>query len=253
MSDHGQRVPAPPHSVACSVVTVTRPVRAITVVRLEVRSGGPFRFRAGQYARVRFPDWPARAYSLANRPDQPVLELHIRDSIGRDSVGRDGAGHVSPFEPLAPGDRATVEGPFGDAWLREDHAGPMLAIAGGSGIAAVKSIVETALEGGMGQDIHAYFGVRAEADLYLEDHFLGLARAHGNFRFTPVLSDPEGATARRTGLVSDAAAADFDRLEGWKAYVAGPPPMVEATVRRLTARGLDPAEIHGDAHDPKAK
>ncbi len=152
------------------------------------------------------------------------------------------------FDRLAGGDTATVEGPFGEGWLREVREGPILAVAGGSGIAPLKSIVETALAKGMGQDIRLYLGVRTEADLYLEHHFQALARVHPNFRFTPVLSHPDGQTDLRTGLVSDAVAEDFARLGAWTAYVAGPPAMVRATVRVLTARGADPAHIHSDEH-----
>jgi CDP-4-dehydro-6-deoxyglucose reductase/ferredoxin-NAD(P)+ reductase (naphthalene dioxygenase ferredoxin-specific) len=230
-------------TLSCRVLALARPARGITVVRLEVLSGGPFAFSAGQYARVAFPDQPPRDYSLANRPDEPVLEFHIRDNA------RAGAG-AAPFDRLARGDRATVEGPFGEGWLRQAHAGPILAVAGGSGIAPVKAIVETALAKGMRQDIRLYHGVCTEADLYLEGHFQALARAHSNFRFTPVLSHPEGGTDRRTGLVSDAVAEDFARLSAWTAYLAGPPAMVAATVGVLTARGMDRADIHSDEHIP---
>lgn len=230
-----------PRTYPCTVCGVARPAPGVTVVRLEVVSGGPLDFSAGQYVRVTFPGLPPRDYSMANRPDEPFLEFHIRE-------GGNGSAGPSLFERLEPGDSATIEGPFGDAWLRETHAGPILAVAGGSGIAPAKSIVETALAKGMLNEIHLYFGVRTEADLYLGDHFRALAADHHNFRFTPVLSDARGGTERRRGLVCDAVAEDFADLAGWKAYVAGPPPMVEAAVRLFTARGLEPEDIHADPH-----
>jgi CDP-4-dehydro-6-deoxyglucose reductase/ferredoxin-NAD(P)+ reductase (naphthalene dioxygenase ferredoxin-specific) len=241
MSDRDTHDSNPPRTLSCNAVGVARPGPGITVVRLEAVSGETLAFSAGQYARVTFPDLPPRDYSMANRPDEPLLEFHIRDT------NRAG-GERTLFDHLSPGDRATVEGPFGDAWLRESHAGPILAIAGGSGIALAKSIVETALVKGMHQRIHLYLGVRSEAELYLDDHFFGLAREYPNFRFTPVLSDADGQKERRRGLVGDAVAEDFAELKGWMAYVAGPPAMIEATVRLLAARGMGPGEIHCDAH-----
>ncbi|MBM3572241.1 MAG: oxidoreductase, partial [Alphaproteobacteria bacterium] len=127
------------------------------------------------------------------------------------------------------------------------HAGPIVAVAGGSGLAPIKSIVETALGRGMAQPISLYFGVRAERDLYLGDHFMALASRHRNFRFVPVLSEPDGATARRVGLVSDAVCADFADLDGCKVYAAGPPVMVEAMTGAAVDRGARREDIHADA------
>lgn len=87
------------------------------------------------------------------------------------------------------GDRVSLEGPFGSAFLREKHSGPILGIAGGSGLAPVKAVAETALAKGMRQPIHIYFGVRSERDLYLIDRFAALTGGHSNLSFLPVLSE----------------------------------------------------------------
>ena len=99
----------------------------------------------------------------------------------------------------------------------------------------------------MPQPVHLYFGVQDERDLYLEKHFGALAASHANFRFMPVLSAPQGRTARRTGLVHEAVAADFADFDGCKAYLAGPPPMVEAAQALFEARGMRRQDIHADA------
>jgi ferredoxin-NAD(P)+ reductase (naphthalene dioxygenase ferredoxin-specific) len=229
----------PPAGFAGRIVTVERPARRMTRLRLELESRPAFRFAAGQYARVAFDGSAARDYSMASRPDEDLLEFHIGDTE------RDGG--LALHELLRPGHAATLEGPFGESVLRPSHRGPILALAGGSGLAPAKSIVETALSKGMAQPIHLYFGVRAEADLYLLDHFAHLARGHANFRFVPVLSAPEGRTSRRTGFVSAALAEDTPDLRGWKAYVYGPPAMVEASFAALRRLGLPPRDIHGDS------
>jgi len=107
------------------------------------------------------------------------------------------------------------------------HTGPILAIAGGSGLAPIKSIVETALDNGHRQPIHLYVGVRDERDLYLEAHFAALAARHRNLRFVPVLSQPHASARRRTGFVHEAVLTDIGDVDGAKAYIAGPPVMVE--------------------------
>ncbi|HEX7967661.1 MAG TPA: 2Fe-2S iron-sulfur cluster-binding protein [Stellaceae bacterium] len=237
----------PQRRLVCRVVGLQQATHDIRRVRLEIQSGGPFTFSAGQYASLRFADVPPRDYSMANRPEEPMLEFHIR---------RMGGGSASAYvaEKLRLGEEVIVDGPYGSSWLREKHGGPIVAIAGGSGLAPVKSIVETALAAGMGQPIHLYFGARDEHDLYLEDHFRGLAARHGNLRFTPVLSQPSRATARRVGLVHEAVAADLAELDGAKAYLAGPPPMVEAaTVLLVNGLGMRREDVHADAFYTEAE
>jgi NAD(P)H-flavin reductase/ferredoxin len=235
----------PERRLTCRVVGLEALTHDITCVRLAIESGAPFTFSAGQYASVRFGDFPARDYSMANRPDKNVIEFHVR---------RMGGGGVSAYvaERLRLGDAVMVEGPFGTSYLRDKHTGPIIAIAGGSGLAPIKSIIDTALHQGMRQPMRLYFGARDERDIYLEDHFTMLAARHANFRFIPVLSASSGATARRVGLVHEAAA-DLADLDGAKAYLAGPPPMVEAATALFLERGVQRSDIHADAFYTEAE
>lgn len=230
----------PQRELICRVAVLEDLTRDIKRVALAIVSGGPFAFSPGQYASLRFDGLPPRDYSMANRPEEELLEFHIR---------RTDEGAVSAYvaERLELGERVAVAGPFGSSWLRERHAGPIIAVAGGSGLAPIKSIVESALGGGMPQPIHLYFGGRDEPDLYGEAHFRALAARHGNFHFTSVLSAPCRPTKRRIGLVHEAVAADFTDFDGAKAYLAGPPAMVEATRALFRARGMRREDIHADA------
>lgn len=224
--------------IACRVVDLVQATDDIRILRLAPPAAARFDFRAGQYAKLGFGALPPRDYSMAGAPDEPLLEFHIRD------VG-DGASRYA-VRRLALGEEVTVSGPMGDAYLRPEHPGPIIAIAGGSGLAPMKSIVETALHLGLVQAIHLYFGVRIERDLYLVEHFERLVVVHHNFRFIPVVAEPNESTRWRTGLVGDTVLADIPDPAGSKAYLAGPPPMVEATVAQLRARGLPAADIHAD-------
>lgn len=227
----------PPARVTARVVGIEDATHDIRILRLAVE-GGPFPFEAGQYARLRFDDLPARDYSMANRPGTDLLEFHIRN-LG------DGASNYVATR-IAAGEAVEIEGPFGDAYLRREHRGAILAVAGGSGLAPMASIVETALAGDPARRVHLYLGARDERDIYLERRLRELEAGHAGFRFVPVLSAPSGPTARRRGLIGDAVAADFLELAGFKAYLAGPPAMVEAAIAMLVERGLPAEDIHAD-------
>lgn len=248
------RVVHPQRHLRCEVREVIRMTHDITAVRLKVLGGGPYDFSAGQFADVEFPGLPSRQYSMANRPDQGLLEFHVRVVPG---------GRVSTYvnTQLQAGTPVQVAGPGGTAYLRVKHTGPILAIAGGSGLAPIKSIVETALHEQLTQPIHMYFGVRDERDIYLEQHFRTLAFQYPNFRFTPVLSEAgsciqDGAQPgieRRTGFVTDAVREDFPSLAGFKAYMCGPPPMVEAAQRLMPSLGIPDENVHADAFYTQAE
>lgn len=73
-----------------------------------------------------------------------------------------------------------------------------------------------------------------------------MAERHVNVIFTPVLSEATATGAWRTGWVTDAVGQDLANLDGWKAYVAGPPAMVDAAQDLLTQRGLRADDLHAD-------
>ncbi|KAB2684441.1 2Fe-2S iron-sulfur cluster-binding protein [Brucella tritici] len=210
----------------------------IKLVRISPVNGAPVLFTAGQYAQLGFDGVPPRSYSMANRHGDDSLEFHIRKVPG-------GVTSQHVHDVLKAGDKVTLEFPLGSSYLRQHHSGPILCIAGGSGLAPIKSIAETALAHGMKQPIHVYFGVRGARDLYFVEHFEALAEHYNNLSFTAVLSD-EQLARHRHGFVTDAVAEDLADFDGWKAYVAGPPPMVDAAMDVVFARGLRPEDIHAD-------
>ena len=223
----------------CRVTAIENATRDIKVIRLVADGTAPLAFAPGQYARLSFPGAPARDYSMASASGGRELEFHVRRVPG-------GAASETVHAQLRVGDAVLLAGPFGSSYLREHHTGPILCIAGGSGLAPIKAIVEAALAHAMRQPIHVYVGARSERDLYLVDHFEGLAQRHPNLAFTPVLSEAPPGAHRRTGFVTDAVAADLRDFDGWKAYVAGPPAMVEAAMRICQARGLRSEDLHAD-------
>jgi CDP-4-dehydro-6-deoxyglucose reductase/ferredoxin-NAD(P)+ reductase (naphthalene dioxygenase ferredoxin-specific) len=225
-------------TLTCRIAELEAATADIRIIKLATPANAGFDFRPGQYAKLGFGPLPPRDYSMASRPGASLVEFHIRD------MGNGPSRYA--VRELKLGETVSLVGPMGGAYLRAEHAGPIVAVAGGSGLAPMKSIVDAALHLGLPQQIRLYVGARAARDLYLVEHFERLATAHANFRFIPVLSAPDAPTEMRTGLVGGLVAADIADLPGAKVYLAGPPIMVESTVALLRARGIADADIHAD-------
>jgi len=230
----------PSRVMRCRVVDLEDLTHDIKGLHLAIEAGGPIAFSAGQYAQLEFGPALSRHYSMANTPGEPELLFHVRRMPG---------GHTSTHvaERLKVGDKIKVSGPLGVSYLRDQHVGPVLLVAGGSGLAPMQSILETLLGRGYGSSVSLYFGVRSERDLYHEARLKELAAEHRNFRYHIVLSEQKGEKGRRYGLVHEAVAADLKDSDGLMAYLAGPPVMVEAASALLAERGLAPRQIHADA------
>lgn len=214
----------------------------VYVVTLVAPAGQFFSFRPGQFVKLRFGKLPARKYSMANQPRQDHLEFHIR-------IVPDGVVSQYVATKLREGESVEVRGPFGDAyWEGPDltHTGPLILLAGGTGLAPILSVLDAALSEGVATDqVYLYHGVRAERDLYAESRLRVSAQKYG-FRFTPVYSEqaPEGA---RKGFVHEILEQDFDDLRDARIFVAGPPPMVDAVKISAIGRGASPQRIRADA------
>ncbi len=238
--DAEELVMHPSRVMRCRLAALEELTHDIRGLRLEIESGGPFTFSAGQYAQLEFAAGLSRHYSLAGTPSEHALTFHIRHMPG---------GKTSSYVAtrLKVGDTLKVSGPLGVAYLREAHAGPVLLVAGGSGLAPIQSILCSLLARAHAAPVTLYFGVRSERDLYHEELLQELAARHPNFRFHVVLSEQKGERGRRYGLVHEALAADLSGSDGLMAYLAGPPVMVEAATAVLQAKGAQPRQIHADA------
>ncbi|MCW5657189.1 MAG: 2Fe-2S iron-sulfur cluster binding domain-containing protein [Burkholderiaceae bacterium] len=205
----------------------------------------PMAFVAGQYIHIVLPDGQRRAFSFANPPhDNTRIELHVRRIPG----GRF-TGHV--FTQMQAGDELHFEGPLGSFRLNDSDA-PILMVAGATGFAPIKSIVEDAFHRGIRRPIWLYWGVRRRADLYMLELALQWQSQHPNFQVVPVLSEAtaEDAWTGRRGLVHEAMLADFPDLRGHEVYVCGSVKMVDAAVPAFVAQGLSEDACFSDAFLP---
>jgi NAD(P)H-flavin reductase/quinol-cytochrome oxidoreductase complex cytochrome b subunit len=214
-------------------------------LRLSLPDNQRIEFAAGQYLNVLLEDGECRAFSLANPPhDNALIELHVRLIPG-------GRFTTHVFNGMQVGERIDFEAPLGSFTL---HAGakPMLMVAGATGFAPIKSILEDAFERGVQRQMQLYWGVSDVRDLYLLEMVEGWARTHANFTFVPVLSDTSGTPEwhGRTGLVHEAMLADHPDLSGYEVYVCGSVRMVDNAVPAFLAGGLGANACYSDAFVP---
>jgi ferredoxin-NAD(P)+ reductase (naphthalene dioxygenase ferredoxin-specific) len=177
---------------------------------------------------------------MAGLCDDGQLEFHVR----RVPDGRV-TGYIA--SALKPGDAVRVSGPLGSAYLREKHEGPMLCVAGGTGLAPILSIIRGAVARGMRNPIHLYYGVRSPRDVYGLHWLEELQRQHDALQVHVVVATGGDAREQRCGLVTDAIEADLGDLDGWRAYLCGSPPMVEAATLLIKRKGLAAERIYADA------
>lgn len=217
-------------------------------LRLSLADGKRIDFAAGQYLNVLLEDGQRRAFSFANPPhDNALIELHVRLIPG-------GRFTTHVFNAMQVGDLIEFEAPLGRFTL---HAGsrPLLMVAGATGFAPIKSILEDAFARGVQRQMQLYWGVSDARDLYMLDLAKRWAREHANFTVIPVLSDTTRSPewAGRIGLVHQAMLTDHPDLRGYEVYVCGSVKMVDTAIPAFLAQGLDAEACHSDAFHPAVR
>ena len=203
----------------------------------------PIDFQAGQYINLVIGDQPGvtRAFSLASAPSASgEIELNIRRVPG-------GQGTAWVHERLQVGDPVQLSGPYGRFFVRQSAQVPVLLIAGGSGLSSPRSMLHDLLARGCTQPITLVYGARDQSELYYHHEFVELAGRHPQLRYLPVLSaEPadSGWTGAR-GFVHEAAARRFSNdFRGHKAYLCGPPVMIDACIDTLMQGRLFEQDIY---------
>lgn len=203
----------------------------------------PIRFQAGQYINLSIPieEGMTRTFSLANAPSSgDAIELNVRIVPG-------GKGTTWVHENLKQGDTVRLSGPYGRFFVRKSANVPMIFMAGGSGLSSPKSMILDLLEEGCTLPIVLVYGARMREELYYHDEFEAMAAKYSNFTYVPALSnDPEGSDWKGfRGFVHDVAKSHFNRdFRGYKAYLCGPPPMIDACVTTLMQGRLYERDIY---------
>jgi CDP-4-dehydro-6-deoxyglucose reductase len=223
----------------CRVQQLERVADDVIVMSLKLPATERLQFLAGQYVELLLKGGKRRAFSLANAPhDDACLQLHIRLIEGGEFTG-----HV--FGTMKEKEILRFQGPYGTFFLREESTKPIIFVAGGTGFAPIKSMVEHALHTHITRPLTIYRGARNRAGLYLDALTAGWAAAHDHIRYVPVLSDE--VWNGRSGLVHRAVLEDHADLSGFQAYVCGAPAMIDAARADFIAQGLPAEEFFADA------
>jgi len=210
---------------------------------LKLPSNERLQFMAGQYVDFLLKDGKRRAFSLANAPhEDDLLELHLRLIPG-------GQFTEYVFKEMPEKTIMRLEGPFGSFYLREESDKPIIFIAGGTGFAPIKGIIEHMVHLKMQRPITLYWGARSLQDLYMPELPAAWQKTYPAFTYIPVLSEPleEDQWQGRTGFVHEAVLEDHADMSGYQVYCCGNPQMVEAAHVAFQRHGMPENEFFSDA------
>lgn len=201
----------------------------------------PLNWLPGQYLDVVL-EGRRRPFSIANAPPSDgTIELHLRYVAG---------GFTSwVSDVLQVGDRLRIEGPLGTFVPRENSQRPMIFMAGGTGFAPVKAILEYFLASGTRRPMAFYGGARNAVDVYWRAHLQPWTAMAHDLRCHAVLSEPDQARmlGLRSGLVHEAVLEDYPDLSAHEVYMCGPKAMVEAGRKAFVAAGLPAERLYFDS------
>lgn len=212
-------------------------------MKLTLPEGKRLQFHAGQYIEFLLRDNKKRAFSLANSPtNDTTLELHIRLVEGGQFTT-----HV--FEEMKEKALVRIHGPLGTFFVRDTDR-PLIFIAGGTGFAPLKAMLEQLITEETKREVHFYWGARGKQDLY-SDLVEAWANDFEHIHYTPVLSaaDDSDQWQGKTGFVHQVVAEDFSDLSAHDVYIAGPPPMINAAKEVFGEQGLPDTQLFSDSFD----
>jgi propane monooxygenase reductase subunit len=223
----------PPRTVS-TIVEAVEPLTA-DIWSLKLRPQEPLDFKPGQYVDIRIPGTDEhRSFSMANT-DAETLEFMIKQYPGGRFSGLLADGSIKP------GDTLEVTGPYGVFTLRHSSPRRLLFIGGGAGMAPILSLLRSMKESGSQREAAYYYGARSEVDLFHLDELAELPCG-----FVAALSEDSNGWSGETGLITDV----VDRLEHdlteVDAYLCGPPPMVDAAIALLDAKGVPESHVYFD-------
>jgi CDP-4-dehydro-6-deoxyglucose reductase len=228
----------------CRIESIEKPAPDVAIVKLKLPSNERLQYLAGQYIDFLLKDGHRRSFSMATPPHaDELIELHIRHTPG-------GLFTDQLFTKYKGREILRFEGPLGSFYLREDTDKPAIFVAGGTGFAPIKAMIEHMLHHRIPREIVLYWGARTQRDLYMPEVPGRWQTENPNFTFIPVLSEPADGHAwpGRTGFVHQAVLDDFRDLSGYQVYACGAPPMIDAARRDFTAlRGLPATEFFADS------
>ena len=223
--------------VPAKVTSVYYPKEDVAVIHFRLPPNITFEYLPGQYVDLNY-GGVIRSYSIANNNAQDGIELHIRKVMG---------GEISEkiFPSLSENTLMRMDGPLGTFFVRKSDR-PIIFLAGGTGFAPVKAMVEQMLAEGDNRTLHIYWGGHTQQSFYSQLPELW-SKEHSHIHYIPVVSGDDSHWVGRTGLVHQAVMEDHAELAQYDVYACGTPLMIEAAQQDFTASGLPEDRFFADA------
>ncbi len=228
----------PVRMLPCRVQKIERVADDVIILSLKLPTNERLQFLPGQYIEFLLKDGKRRAFSIANAPhSDEFVTVHIRRVDG-------GAFTAHVFETMKEKEILRFYGPLGSFYLREESPKPIIFVAGGTGFAPIKAIIEHAIQHGEKREMHLYWGTQNRAGLYLPE-----LPVSWPINYVPVLSNAEASDAwqGRRGLVHQAVLADHGNLADFQVYACGSPAMIESARVDFFRAGLGEENFFADA------
>lgn len=193
-------------------------------------------YHAGQYIEILCPDGNWLPFSIANAPvKNGKKELIIRQSNDEPSLKK-------LLASVKIGAELNVRGPFGDSVYSEKNKEKVLLLAGGTGVAPIKAILESVDRA----EFHLYWGVRHSREFYLDKQITHWLDAGVLKTFTPVVSGDEKNWSGLRGWVHEHVVAHHPDLRNVKIYASGPMAMIKSAVDLYPEYGHDISMLYSD-------
>ena len=230
----------------CRVNNMEQLAEHVMAVYLQLPKTKEFHYIAGQYIDIIMKNGQRRSFSISNLPDearQTGLELHIRYVAG---------GQFTPqvFGAMKERDLLRFEGPFGSYLWRSDPDTPIILVAGGTGFAPIKGLIQQAMQQQHSARIHLFWGARDQQDLYMHQLATHWQATWPEFSYTPVLSGQTAADwPGETGWVHESVLRHYDDVAEHDVYASGPPVMIRAVRDGLGTKNLREQRFFFDSFD----
>jgi CDP-4-dehydro-6-deoxyglucose reductase, E3 len=249
----GEEAPPPAIETVARVLASEPLTPSVRRLAIALPPGVRFRYRAGMHVEIRAPGLRRpRTYSIATAPDEQGLPP---DGLIELFVARHPGGRASGWlhAPERLGEELALRGPSGTFRLPDGATGPVLCLAGGTGLAPILAIVRSALAAGRREPIRLIHSVRGRSEIFAQDALHALARRPGRFSYALTLSREAGivsATGWRAGRIPDWLPAEMPDLGRHWVLAAGPPGFVDAVVAMAGGLGAAPDRILTDRFTP---
>lgn len=205
------------------------------IIKLLMQAEHPITYTAGDYIMLGFTTEDLKPFSIASAPrEDGLIECHIRKQADSEWMQKLFASQA--------GDQLVMQGPKPQMALQAAHEA-MIFVAGGTGFAPMKAILEESIRQEIKVPISFYWGARVASDLYMHDWMINLTQQHPHIKYIPVISDQVENWQGETGLVHQTMLQQHPSLMHCTIYMCGPWDMTQTAKQDFIAAGAREEKI----------